>query len=186
MQRGERRPVGLLLLRQLVAEPAHRPVEVMELEVVAPLDLVVLPPLVGGAVAAGGEEPVQDGEEDGPLERELEPPSLEELPEDRPTAGGLPEPLEDQGRTDVADGDGGEAAVGVLGDQQDRLGQPGAGGEQGVELAALLELVEPPECSDDALAGAAALPAVLDHLEVGAWAGGLGAEEHGALRCGTP
>ena len=64
---------------QLVAEPAHRPVEVVELEVVASVDLVVLPPLVGGAVAAGGEEPVQDGEEDGPLEGELEAASLEEL-----------------------------------------------------------------------------------------------------------
>ena len=129
---------------------------------------------------------MQDGEEDGPLEGELEAPALEELPDDVPAAGGLPEPLEDQGRADVADRDGGEPALGVLGDQQDRLGQAGAGGEQGVELAGLLELIEPPEGGDDALARAAALPAVLDDLEIGAWAGRLGAEEHGALRCGTP
>ena len=36
------------------------------------------------------------------------------------------------------------------------------------------------EWSDDALPGAAAFPAVLDDLEVGAWPGRLGAEEHGA------
>ena len=129
---------------------------------------------------------MQDGEEDGPLEGELEAASLAAAAGRRAGSRWLPEPLEDQGRADVADGDGGQPALGVLGDQQDRLGQAGAGGEQGVELAGLLELIEPPEGGDDALAGAAALPAVLDDLEVGAGAGGLGAEEHGALRCGTP
>ena len=69
---------------------------------------------------------------------------------------------------------------------EDRLGQAGARDQQGVELAALLELIESPQGGDDPLPGAAVLPAVLDDLEVGAWAGGLGAEEHGALRVGTP
>jgi hypothetical protein len=36
------------------------------------------------------------------------------------------------------------------------------------------------------LAGSTVLPAVLNDLEIGAWAGGLGAEEHGALVVGTP
>ena len=63
---------------------------------------------------------VQDGEEDGPLDGELEASSLQELPEDVPAAGELPEPLEDQGRADVPDGDGRQSALGVLGDQQDR------------------------------------------------------------------
>ena len=66
---SERRLVLLLVLGQLLAEPGHGPVEVVELEVVAALDLVVRPPLVGGPVAAGGEEPVQDGEEDRPARR---------------------------------------------------------------------------------------------------------------------
>ena len=55
-----------------------------------------------------------------------------------------------------------------------------------VELAALLELIEPPESGDDPLPGASALPAVLDDLEVGAGFGGLGAEKHGALQSRTP
>jgi len=80
---------------------------VVEPEVVASVDLVVLPPLLGGAVAAGVEEAMEDGEEDGPLDGELEPPALQELADDVPAAGGLPEPLEDQGRADVADRDEG-------------------------------------------------------------------------------
>ena len=94
---GERRLVLLLVLGQLLAEPGHGPVEVVELEVVAALDLVVRLPLVGGPVAAGGEEAMQDGEEDGPLDVELEAASLQELLDDVPAAGLLPEPLEDQG-----------------------------------------------------------------------------------------
>jgi hypothetical protein len=157
----------------------------MELELAAALDPVILPPLLGGAVAAGVEEPVQDDEEDSPLQGELEPPALQELTDDVPAAGGLQEPVEDQGRADVPDRDGWQATLGVLGDQQDRAGQAGTGGEQDIELAALLELIEPAEGSDDALPGASGLPAVLDDLEVGAWAGRLGAEEHDALRFGT-
>ena len=78
----ERRLVLLLVLGQLLAEPGHGPVEVVELQVVAAVDLVVRPPLVGGPVAAGGEEAMQDGEEDGPLDVELEAASLQELLDD--------------------------------------------------------------------------------------------------------
>ena len=158
----------------------------MELKVVASLDLVVVFPLVGGAIAAGVEEPVQDGEEDGPLDGELEAASLEQVPDDMLAAGLLPEPLEDQGRADVPGRDGREPALGVRGEHQDRAGKAGSRGEQGVELAALLELIESSQGGDDALAGATAFPAVLDDLEVGAGSGGLGAEEHGALQIGTP
>src|SRR5262249_54743723 len=151
----------------------------------AALDLVVGPPLLGGAVAAGVEEPVQDGEKDSPLDGELEVSSLEELLEDVPAAGGLPEPLEDQGRADVPDREGGQSAFGVLGDQQDGVGQAGTGGQQGIELATGLELIEPAQGGNDALPGASGFPAVLDDLEVGTRPGSLGAEEHSALRCGT-
>ena len=103
VQRGANGVRSTCSLGQLVAQPGHRPVEVMERQFVAPLDLVVIPPLLGGAVAAGVEEAVEDGEEDGPLEGELEPPALQELTDDVPAAGGLQEPVEDQGRADVPD-----------------------------------------------------------------------------------
>jgi hypothetical protein len=66
---------------------------VVELEVVAALDPVVLPPPVGGPVTARVEEAMQDGEEDGPLDVELEAASLQELLDDVATAGLVPEPL---------------------------------------------------------------------------------------------
>ena len=66
---GERRLALLLVLGQLLAESGHDPVEVMELERITPFDLVVRPPLVGGSVAAGCEQAVQDSQEDRPLSR---------------------------------------------------------------------------------------------------------------------
>ncbi len=98
----------------------------------------------------------------------------------------MQEYLEDQGRPDAQSGDGREASLGRSREQQDGWGEAGARGQQGIELPALLEVVEPPQRGDDPLSGASALPAVLDDLEVGAWAGGLGPEERGVLVAGTP
>src|SRR5215207_312890 len=75
----ERRLARLLVVGQLLTEPGHGPVEVMELQGVTPLDLVVLLPLVGGPVAARGEEAMQDGQEDRPLDIEFEAASVQEL-----------------------------------------------------------------------------------------------------------
>ena len=129
---------------------------------------------------------MQDGEEDGPLDVELEAASLQQLLDHPLAAGLLPEPLEDEGRPDVPGGDGGELSFGVSRQHEDGLGQARARDQEGIELAGLLELVEPPQGGDDVLSGSTVFPAVLDDLEVGAWAGLLGAEEHGALVVGTP
>ncbi len=129
---------------------------------------------------------MQNGQEDGPLDGELEASSHKQLLDHMLTAGQLPEPLEDQGRADVPDRDGRELALGMLREHEDRAGQTRPGDEQRVELAVLLELIESPLSSDDPLPGASALPAVLDDLKVGAGSRGLGAEEHGALQSGTP
>ena len=158
----------------------------MKLKIFAALDLVVVFPLVGSAIAAGVEEPVQDGEEDGPLDGELEAATLQQLLDHMLAASQLPEPLEDQGRADVPDRDGRELALGMLGEHEDRASQAGSGDEQGVELAALLELIEPSQGGDDPLPGAPPLPAVLNDLEVGTRSRGFRTEEHGALQCGTP
>ena len=92
----------------------------MKLKIFASLDLVVVFPLVGSAVAAGVEEPVQDGEEDSSLDGELEAATLQQLLDHMLAAGQLPEPLEDQGRADVPDRDGRELALGMLGEHEDR------------------------------------------------------------------
>jgi hypothetical protein len=184
--RSERRLVGLLLAWQFVAQPTHRPIEVMELKIFTSIDLITLLPLVGCAIAAGVEEPVQNGQEDGPLNGKLKAAALQQLLKHMLAAGQLPEPLEDQGRADMPDRDGREPALGMLGEQQDRAGQSGTRDEQSVELAAGLELIEPSQGGYDPLPGASALPAVLDDLKVRTGSRGLGAEEHGALQSGTP
>ncbi len=122
--RSERRLTLLLVLGQLLAEPGHDPVEVMELYPIPPFDLVMRPPLVGSSVTAGGEPAVQDGQEDRSLDVEPEAAAVEELLDD-PLAPRLsPEPLENEGRSDAAGGDGRELTLGVSREEEDRLGQP--------------------------------------------------------------
>jgi hypothetical protein len=65
------------------------------------------------------------------------------------------------------------------------LAQPRARTQQRVELARGFELLDPAEGGERALAGFAALTAVLDDLQVSAIAGGLDAEEHAALHRDT-
>ena len=102
---------------------------------------------------------MQDGEEDGPLDGELEAATLQQLLDHMLAAGQLPEPLEDQGRADAPGlEDGRELALGMLGEHEDRAGQAGSGDEQGVELAALLELIESTQSGDDPLPGSVRPP----------------------------
>jgi hypothetical protein len=74
-----------------------------------------------------------------------------------------------------------ESTLGMSRKQEYGVGQASARGEQSIELAALLELIESTQGGDDPLPGMTVLPAVLDDLEVRAWAGLLGAEKHGVL-----
>jgi hypothetical protein len=108
---GERRLALLLVLGQLRAEPGHDPVELRELERIAPVALGVRPPLVGSPVAAGGEEAVQDGQEDRPLDVALETASLQELLEDVLAPALLPETLEDEGGSEASGGEGRELSL---------------------------------------------------------------------------
>src|SRR5262249_9951263 len=120
-----------------------------------------------GPIAAGVEEAMEDTQEDRALDGELIAATPEELKDHTLAAGLLPEPLKDQCRTDAAAGVGRELALGVICQEQDRLGQTGTGDKQSIELTTLPELVESPQGGNDALAGAPVLPAVLDDLEVG-------------------
>ncbi len=56
------------------------------------------PPDFGRWIAARGEQPVQDRQERGPLDVELESPLYEQSPEDLGQARFFPEKLEDQYR----------------------------------------------------------------------------------------
>ena len=69
MQRGAKAPASGG--RHLLAEPGHRPVEVMQLQPVDPGDPVVGHPFVAAAVRARHEQPVQNAGKDGALDRKL-------------------------------------------------------------------------------------------------------------------
>jgi len=158
----------------------------VKLQSLTSFDLIILLPLVGGAITARVEETMKNCEEDRPLEGELIVAALEELTDHMLTAGLLPEPLKDQSRTDVAAGVCREFPLSMVGQDQDRLGQASAGDEQSVELSAALEFIKPSQGGDDPLPGATTLPAVLNDLEVSSRPRGLGAEEHGILLFRTP
>ena len=61
------------------------------------------------------------------------------------------------------------------------FGEAGAGGEQPIQLAGLLQLIEPAKRGEHALANPVALAEVLDDLQILAGAGLFDAEEHGDL-----
>jgi hypothetical protein len=166
---------------QHFAEPGHGPVEVVQFQAARLGDGVVFFPFVGGAIAAGLQQAVQHREEEGSFDREFETPFAQKRCQDRPAAALFPEPLEDQDRTQAPAARRRQASLGVLRQDQELVGEAGPGVEQAVDGAALLEIVESSQGGEDALARSAVLPVVFDDLEIGAWAGLLGAEEHGCL-----
>jgi hypothetical protein len=97
---SERRGPVLLVFRKNLPQPSHGPVDLVQLQIANAVDGVVVLPLLGGAVTARREEAMQHGEEDGPLDGELEAPAFEQGRQDLVDRAGLPEPLEDQGRPD--------------------------------------------------------------------------------------
>ena len=56
--RGKRRAASLLLLRQLLAQPCHRAIKMMQIEPRDAGDGIILAPAIGGAVGAAHEQPV--------------------------------------------------------------------------------------------------------------------------------
>lgn len=107
---------------------------------------------------------MKDHTEDGLLHVHLVPPLGEEIPEDPRKPQLLPEPSEDQGRTEVP-GPPGLKGVGL---KLDPLLMAPAG-QTLYELIylALLELLEPSQVGDDALPDLSSLPYVFDDVKVG-------------------
>ena len=165
---------------QLLPEPGHGAVEVVQRQAVHTRDDVVVDPFVAGPVGAGDEEPVQDGGEDGALDLELETAPGEQVLDHRPAAGLLPQPLEQQGAASATGGQAQPLGIPLKGGEQHGLAaEAGAGGEQAGQRAGGGEFVGAAEGGDDVLAVRAVLPTVLHDLQVGAGPGGLEAEEHG-------
>ncbi len=101
--RRERRAAVLLLFRQLLAQPRHGSIEVMQIERLAAGDGVILAPAVGRAIGAAHEQPMQHREEHRAFQPKAVPAFARQLGDHRATAGLLPQPLEHQRRPDAAD-----------------------------------------------------------------------------------
>ena len=66
-----KRPAAVLLARrQFLAQPSHRPVQMMQIEAFHPGDPVVVPPAIRRPVGAAAKQLMQHGEEHRPLKAE--------------------------------------------------------------------------------------------------------------------
>ena len=69
--RREGRRAVLLIFGQFLAEPGHRPIEVMQVEVLDAIDPVILPPAVRRPIGAAAKQAMQNGEKHRAFEREV-------------------------------------------------------------------------------------------------------------------
>ena len=155
----------------------------VEVETIDAGNVVVLHPGRAVTIRSGNEKSVQSANEDSALDRELERAVLQQITEHVGDAEPFPDPAEQQRSADTFGGNG-QRSVGVLVervDEQHLVSELGAGGEQRGESAGGDEIVGAPHIGDDGLAHRAVDALVLDHLDVGAAAGLLDAEEHDAL-----
>jgi hypothetical protein len=85
---------GSLLIRQRLAQPGHRAVEVVQLKLLHTGDGIVLAPAFSSPVRARREQSMQHGKEDRPFHGELELAMSEQLVDHALTPALTPQPLE--------------------------------------------------------------------------------------------
>src|SRR5450830_1224250 len=179
--RCKRGAVILFARRQLLAEPGHRPVEMMQVEPLDAVDPVILSPPIGRPVRSTGEQAMQHGEEDGTFERKPMLALPGELLDDGPASGLLPQPFEHQGGPDASHVSGDCGAV-VDRIDDDRLGgEARAGSKKPFQLSARAQILDTPQRGDHLLADLRAVAVAFDDLQIGATAGGFLAEVHARL-----
>jgi len=93
----------------------------------------------------------------------------------------VPEPTEDQRRSDPAVTDRRHSTFPMCIEHQSSFGELGSRLQQAIQLPALLEFIQPSHRGDDSLLTTSLDPLVLDDLKVNVIAGTLLAEEHGGL-----
>jgi len=135
-----------------------------------------MPPLTG-AVRTGHEQTMQYRKKNGSFHIELELPVCQKPAEDLPDPQLLPEPLEDEGRTDLLRCGIHIALAGK--NQKNLLGKPGQGAHQVFDLTLVLNLIHPADGCNHPLDGLLAFPAILDDLKVLVLTGCLDSREHG-------
>ncbi len=124
---------------------------------------------------------MQQGHEEGPLDGELELPVLQQSLQHLRQAELLPDPLEDQRRTDVHSRLRRDAFRACGADHSGVLGEPGTGTEQGIELPAFTQPIESPKRRDHTLLDAITDAFVVNDLQVLIPSGLFNASEHGIV-----
>ena len=150
----------------------------MQLELLGAVDAVVGPPLFGSAVRTRHKQPVEHRQEHGAIGGEPELPRRGELIQYRAAANLLPQPLEQQRRTDPPAHRMGWGLALDRCQNHRPLRQTGDRARQTVEIAARDDRLLAPEICDDALPGATVLAHVLDQVNIGVGANALVAGEH--------
>jgi hypothetical protein len=103
---GARTNAAPALVGQFVSEPTHRPVELVQPETGDAVDDRTVPPLLGGAVRAGIEQAMQDGQKHRAFEIELELAFAGQCADHLLAAGLPPQPFKGERRAELACGDG--------------------------------------------------------------------------------
>src|ERR1035438_9459487 len=119
----------------------------VQAQLVDPVDGVVLFPLLGGTVAAGREEAMQHGEEDGPFDGKLEAAVFQQSSQDLADRTGL----EDQGGADPSAVSDDALAASMSAENCELFGEPPERLDEIVEFAACQKFIEAPEAEQDAL-----------------------------------
>ena len=141
------------------------------------LDRVVVFPLPGGAVAAGSEEAMQYGEEDGPLDGKLEAAVFEQSGQNLADRARLPQALEDQGWADSGASSGDGLAASMSAQDRKLFGEPSERLDESVECAGSQKFIETSEAEQDTLLDLAVDAHVIDDQEIGPGTVGLSANE---------
>jgi hypothetical protein len=139
------------LLRELLAEPCHRPIKVAERNIFYPLDPIVILPFVGRAVGARLCETVGDSGEDGPFEGELELAAEKKIIENPLYAELVPETAEDEGYADLRILRWRCLSFPIGIEKGEPFREPRAGAKEAVNGAAFFEDIDPADGPDDLL-----------------------------------
>jgi len=164
----KRRAAVLLLLRQLLAQPRHGPIEMMQIKFLDAGNGVILTPAIRGAIGAAHEQPVQYGEEHSPLQRKFVSARPGEVGDHGAAAGLFPQSLEYQPRSNAPYRYLNRGIIARRA-QHHGLGRKArARAQQPLQLAARLQALETPQRRDHLLTHLITVAAALHDLQIGA------------------
>ena len=157
----EGRGVSLLVFRQRFAQPSHGPVKMVQTQFADPRDGIVVFPFLGGAIATGGKQAMQHGEENRALDRKLEAAVFQQGKQNLVDRASFPEPLKNQGRADPGATSGATFTACVCAQNRKLLRKSPQRLDQRVETTASQKLIQAAEAKQDTLFDFAVNPFVV-------------------------